>query len=128
MELVHAIVEALTPLLLTVLTWAGYQLAQWFRTKTKNTVVRDLMNRATDAAIAAVSDVAQTYANEIKAASQDGKLTREECAAAKDKAIEKAKILIGPEGLKVLAKIVGGDQVDEFLGTKVEEAVARGKY
>jgi hypothetical protein len=71
----------------------------------------------------AVLAVSQTYVDALKAANADGKLTDQEKAEAKAKALALIKQNLGPVGLRKLAKIIGVD-VDGWLGTKLEAAVA----
>ncbi len=89
----------------------------------KSGTVRDIVSRALTEVGDAVLAVTQTYVDEIKLASADGKLTDEEKAHAKAKAVALIKSNIGLEGIKKLARIIGVD-VDGWLGTKVEAAVA----
>lgn len=87
-------------------------------------LIREYVARAWDETKAAVLLVGQTYTDEIKAGRADGKLTSEEKAIAKRRAIEAAKKNIGMEGLKRLARIF---DVDDWLGDKVEAVVAATK-
>jgi hypothetical protein len=70
----------------------------------------------------AVLEVSQTYADAIKSGKQDGKLTDEEAAEAKRRAIAIAKSNIGAKGLARLGRVLGIG-VDGWLGTKVEATV-----
>lgn len=81
-------------------------------------VIRRALTEVGDAVLATT----QTYVTAIKAANADGKLTDVEKAEAKALAIATAKKLIGPEGLKRLSKIIGGD-LDSWIGTKIEAAL-----
>src|SRR5690606_7267735 len=92
--------------------------------KVGNEYVRGVLERAWQEVKAAVAEVAQVYADALKAANKDGKLTDREKAEAKNLAIEVAKSNLGKKGLAALARILGaGDAVEKWLGNKVEAAV-----
>lgn len=79
--------------------------------------------RATDAVYTAVSEVGQTFVDAIKEGRADGKLTDDEKKSAKKLAEARARELIGPKGLAVLAEIMGVGGVDKFIDSKIEAAV-----
>ena len=92
----------------------------------KNQKIAGILGRAYDAVRTAVLEVAQTYADEIKKGSADGKLTPEERVMAKRAAIDKAKSYLGSKGVKQLAKVIGLD-VDNWFGGAVERTVKETK-
>jgi len=112
----------------TVLAWllallTGV-LVRYVWVKVGNEYVRGVLERAWQEVKAAVAEVAQVYADALKAANKDGKLTDREKAEAKNLAIEVAKSNLGKKGLAALARILGaGDAVEKWLGNKVEAAV-----
>lgn len=92
----------------------------------KDGTAKEIVSRALTEVGHAVLAVTQTYVSAIKAASEDGVLTDQEKAEAKAKAIALVKQNIGKDGLLKLAKILGVD-LDGWLGTKIEAAVATAK-
>lgn len=109
------------------ITWVAVALAalvaKYVIAKIDNETVRKYVGRAWTEVKSAVAEVYQTYVAELKAASADGKLTDEEKAEAKKKAIALAKSNIGKKGLARLVRILGIDALDDWLGTQVEAAV-----
>jgi hypothetical protein len=84
---------------------------------------RDVASRAMNEIVFAVNEVAQVYADAIKDARKDGKLTDEEKAEAKRLAIEAAKRNLGPPGIKRLGRVLGIEDVTDWIAGKVESAV-----
>ena len=113
----------------TVLAWLGALLvgllSKYVIGKIKSGAVHDIMQRALIEVDTAVSYVWQTYAKSLKAANEDGKLTAAEKETAKDLALAAAKSYIGTKGIKSLARILGLDSVDSWLGGKIESSVVR---
>lgn len=83
--------------------------------------------RATDAIYTAVKDIGQTYVDAIKEGAADGKLTDGEKKSAKKMAEARARELIGPAGIAVLAEVLGGAGVGKFIGSKIEAVVKDSK-
>lgn len=124
-ELGLKVLEILSPLLLAALTWLAAKVAQLISAKVKNEYLRGVLVRLDDAVLAAVREVHQVTVEALKAANADGKLTPEEKAQVKAKAIEAVKSHLGMKGLGELAKVLGlgGDAVEKMLSTRVEAAV-----
>lgn len=91
--------------------------------KIKNDWARGVLDRAYAEIKAAVLEVAQVYADEIKDARADGKLTADERDDAKLKALTIAKANIGTKGLARLARVLGITSLDHWLANKVEANV-----
>ena len=96
---------------------------KWIRTKTSNEYLCGVMERLEKLANMIVKDVQQTVADELKKASKDGKLSREEMNQTFDAAFDLLKKYLGPVGLAELIRIFGIEQTDDFLKSKIEEAV-----
>jgi len=113
------------------LTWGLVTLASvgvaFLLKQIKSDKVREIVGRALHEVGAAVWEVKQTYVDELKAASLDGKLTDEEKKAAMDKAIAIAKTNIGMKGLDRLGRILNLDLsgVEKWLKNKAEVAVGQ---
>lgn len=108
------------------LTFAGGLLATLILKQLREGTAKTIVSRALTEVGDAVLAVSQTYVSALKAAAADGKLTAEEKAEAKAKAIAIVKQNLGMAGLKKLAKILGVD-VDGWLGNKIEAAVGAAK-
>jgi hypothetical protein len=109
-----------------VLVAVGGLVARLILGQIKAGKVREIVERALDEIGDAVLEVAKTYVESLKLAAADGKLTDAEKADAKLQALQTAKRNIGPDGLKRLARVLGfdGALLDQWLGTKIEAAVA----
>jgi len=109
---------ALLLAIFTVIAWLFMHLL-WNRIK--DSKYAKYILRAGQELRASINEVSQTYVAELKAASEDGKLTDEEKKAALQKAIDKFKSNYGVKGLKRLSKILGlGDKLDGWLTTQAE--------
>jgi len=131
---VSSVAPASAGLLPTVLSWGdkvlswvlallGTLLSTYVIRKYLSGSVRDILSRALAEVVDAVMEVKQTYADGLKAGAEDGKLTREEAAEAKARALAVVKSNVGAKGLARLARVIGVD-VDRWLGTKVESTLA----
>lgn len=112
--LITAVVIPLMPLLL-----------KWLNAKIKNDNLREIAFQVEDAALAAVKSVYQTYIEELKFKRADGKLTDDEKAEAKDRALDHAKEIMGPEARKLALKLFknNGFEVNKLIRHKIEAAV-----
>jgi hypothetical protein len=124
-ELGLKMLEVLSPVLLAALTWLAAKAAQFIHAKVKNEYLRGVLVRLDDAVLAAVREVHQVTVEELKAASADGRLTPEERARVRARAIETVRTHLGTRGLGELAKVLGLDDggIEKLLATRVEAAV-----
>ena len=112
-----------------VLAWVATLLAGLFAryilVKIGREVAQKYLGRSWIEVKSAVAEVYQTYVSALKEANLDGKLTAEEKAEAKSRALKVAKANIGKKGLSRLLRILGleSDALDTWLGTQVEAAV-----
>jgi len=95
----------------------------WVVKSIKSKTARELVSRALDEVVDAVQAVYQRFVSGMKA---EGTFSRDAAKLAFEMAMREAKSNIGAQGLRRLARIVGVD-VDRWLGTKVESAVAEVK-
>jgi hypothetical protein len=84
---------------------------------------QDVISRAMNEIAFAVREVAQVYADAIKEANADGKLTDAEKAEAKRLAIAAAKRNLGAAGLKRLGRVLGLEDVTDWIAGHTEAAV-----
>lgn len=124
-EIGWKVFQALSPLLLAALTWAAAKAAQLINAKVRGEYLRGVLLRLDDAVLAAVREVHQVTVEEFKAASADGRLTPEERARVKAKAIETVRTHLGTRGVAELAKVLGLDDggLEKVLSTRIEAAV-----
>lgn len=118
-------VEALAPVLMAALTWAGLKVAALINAKTKNEYLRGVFLRLNDAVLAAVRETEQTIVAELKTAAADGKLTDLEKLTVKRAALDSVKMHFGPAGIGEIAKTLNLDQdgLERMIGARVEAAV-----
>jgi hypothetical protein len=94
----------------------------WISTKTKNAKMDKYIGYALDAVYAAVSDVMQTYVDDIKAS---GKLTEEQKEEAKQKALVKVKNIMSVATYKALGEAYG--DVEQWLQSNIQAEVKEQK-
>ncbi len=72
-----------------------------------------------------VKNIQQTVVDDIKAASADGKISREEARRIKDNAIQQVLSYLGPKGCTELHGTLGlkDGAAESFIASKVEAAV-----
>ncbi len=116
----------------SVIAWmASFVLAallKFIADKTEDNKYGKYVGRGVTEISDAVAEVYQTYVKSLKFYSEDGTLTDDEKATAKDMAIEAAKANLGMKGVKRLSKVLGfglpGDALDDWMESKVEATVA----
>jgi len=84
------------------------------------------LGRVDETMMAIVTDLYNTEVEALKAAAADGKLTAEEKAMLKTKAVDSLKSWLGPKGVGELGKIFNGS-ADAALAAHVEKAVTIAK-
>ncbi|HQE19898.1 MAG TPA: hypothetical protein PK607_15475 [Aggregatilineales bacterium] len=128
-------VEALLPLIVMMLTIALGYLAGWLRQqarKVQQEVVQESFLAAIDemerVAYDAIDATNQVLVEDLKEASEDGKLTREEAARAMRKAMEYFQNHITPGALQVLQAAYGPIEqwLEEYLEAQLAKAKAKG--
>lgn len=100
---------------------ALYQGVMYIRKKTNNEAVENALTRISRTVRTVVDGLSQTMAAELRALSEDGKLTKEDAASLKNLAVEAVKNQI-PYAIQ---QIVAGGVVslDSFISDKIEQAV-----
>src|SRR5690606_8548412 len=86
-ELFSSLIEILTPVLVAGLTFLSAWLARLITAKVKGEYLRGVLVRLDEAVFTAVKSVAQTYADALKTAREDGKLEPAERQEAKRRAL-----------------------------------------
>ena len=124
-EVGYKVFQVLSPVLLAALTWVAAKTAQLIHAKVRSEVLRGVLLRVDDAILAAVREVHQVTVEELKSASADGRLTPEDRARVKARAIETVRAHLGARGVAELAKVLGLESggVEKLLSTRLEAAV-----
>lgn len=127
-EMTFRIIEILLPAVLALAGAAIYLGAAYLRKRTEaiesehvRAIVWDALDRARIAARNAVQATAQTYVDDLKAAREDGKITNEEAAEARRRALQQFKTQMGDIGLSELEAVVG--DVTEWFESYLEAVV-----
>lgn len=121
----HAILSEVGVVVIPILaTFITGLLSKLIMTKVNNEFASGVLDRAQKEVFAATAEIGMTYVKKIKESAADGELTDAEKKAAKDAAVSVAKSNIGKKGLNSLAKVVGGENVSNWIGNKVETSVA----
>jgi len=123
-ELVITLLQVAGPLALSGLTWLAGQLALWAKAKTGNQKAATAVMSLNDVIGSTVTWAFQTFVEAAKA-KNGGTLTAEDAKAAKDKVMERIRLIYSPEGLAAAAKIIGIDpaSVEKYISTKIETMV-----
>jgi len=118
----ETVIEILSAVGLALLGAVGVALRAWLAEKVKSELLKGGLLRVTDAALTAVQSVAQSYSDDLKAASADGKLTADERQAARDQALQRMKHLLGEAGLSEVQRVFGvyGASLDSALLDRIE--------
>jgi len=128
------VLEALVPLVAMAITVAISMLATWLRRqaeKVSQEVVQDSLLAAIIEAEQvgrdAIMATQQVLVEDLKEASEDGKLTREEAARAMRKAMEYFQNHITPGALQVLQAAYIEQWLEEYLEAQLAKAKAKAK-
>lgn len=119
----EAFIKILTPLIITLGGVAMAHLTAWIKSKTHNTTITGALDVLKDVVAATVQELEQTTVKALR--DNNGRLDGKVADTVKASALQKLKMLYGPEGLKDLAKRLGvsDDGVLRLIGTLIEQAV-----
>lgn len=130
------VVPAAFTVLAALITFGGKKLISLIDAKTKTEhasaktiLVGGILARLTAAVQTVVLDVNGTIKAEMVKAAEDGKITDDEKAEIKDRALSRLKTHIGLKGLAEIVEILGvsSNLVDTFLGSHLEAAIEGSK-
>jgi hypothetical protein len=119
------LLNILSPLLVAVLTWASWKMANYIKAHTKNQQVQAALLRLNDAVATAVESVEQTLVSNFKMAG-NGKLSPDDGAKARTRALDQIKSNLGTKGLSDMMSVLGVETtsaMDGLLAAKVEAHV-----
>ncbi len=113
------------PLATFGIVWLGDKLGDLILHRVKNEQLRRLLLRLDDMVLTVVKELHQTVVADLKAASADGRIDREERRRIKETAVRQVKTYLGAQGLEDLASSLGvwDMAVDDLIGSKIEATV-----
>ena len=115
--------EILAAALIALLGIISTHLITYIKTK----AAQEFAERVQKLATVVVQDTWETFVEEMKA-NNDGKLTKENAALARAKALEGLKKYLGPRGLKAIMYLIGKGEIealtiDEYLTCEIHAAL-----
>jgi hypothetical protein len=111
------LIDAVAPLAVSVLAAVFSYIAALIAKKIKSETVREVATRISELTQSVVLSVQQTYVDNLRSAAQDG-------------VISSAEAHLGPKGKAEALKAFGfanEEQLDAYLSTQIEAAVAKAK-
>lgn len=120
-------IYVLAPLLMALLSWGSLRLASLIQAHVRNAYAQGALLRLNDAVSTVVTQLAQTEVEALKAKAADGKLSAEDAAELRDKAVAQVRGYLGKNGVAALQKVFDTDAIQKVIEAKVEAAVAEGK-
>lgn len=124
-EIVAICMQTLLPIIGTVISglasWGLIELNKYVRTRTKNESINDALSHVTHTVETTVKDLEQTMVKELKAASADGKLTRQDALSLKDVAVMRIKSQV-PDAIQKAAAL-GVKSLGDLIEAKIEKTV-----
>lgn len=127
--LVTFAVQNVLPLLLTAATgifaWAGIWAKNLIKAKVKNVQLAGILDRLADHVNAAVLEAEQAVRPTLQSVINSGTLSKFDSITLRNDVISTVKEHLGKNGVSELASILGISDIDSFIRTQVEAAVAR---
>lgn len=123
---ISLLVTVLAPVLAALLLLLSARIERAIVVHVRQTELRTLLLRLNDAAFDAVGLIQQTVVTGMKDAAKDGKLTAEERQQVAALAADRARELMGAEGIRRVREVLGTDDaaIERILVAKIERAVA----
>jgi hypothetical protein len=116
---------AISPVLLAALTLASAYAAKLINAKVRNEYARGALLRLNDAAGTIVHETQQATIDDLKAASEDGRIDESELDEIKSNAIERVRTYLGKNGLRELERVFDRDAIETAIQSKIEAEVLR---
>lgn len=117
--------EALSPVILLLVTWLSAELQKLISTKVKNAQLQAALLHLQESVIHTVAELEQTLVAAIRLANADGKITDEEKANLAKVALESVKNQLGTNNIAVIQSVLGVLDIDKFITTRIESEVMR---
>jgi hypothetical protein len=121
------LLNILSPLLVAVLTWASWKMANYIKAHTKNQQVQAALLRLNDAVTTSVEAVEQTLVSNFKMAG-NGTLSPDDGNKARKQALDQIKANLGNKGLSDMMSVLGVETpaaMEGLLAYKVEAHVLK---
>ncbi len=126
-ELQGQILSAVVTLVGLAASWAIVSARQWLQQRVQNEYVQQLLLRLADGVEVGVRQVAQTVLPAVKAAAQDGKLTKDEANNLRELAKEAAIDQLTLVDRKKLEQFFDKDQLQRKLDQLIEAQIQKMK-
>lgn len=129
-EVIAAFAAALASVLVALIGWLGRKAGTWLEAKTHSASFACATEKLTQTTQLLVQKAESTLVRELKAASADGKLTKEEGREVLTQVLEEAKMYLGKKGLAELQVCLGhaGEEgkaiIDQMLESHIESRLA----
>jgi hypothetical protein len=130
---IMAVVSLLATVLLGLLAWASAAVKRWLSAKADHAVAHAAATKVFNVTEGLVREAEQTLVKEAKAATEDGKLTKEDAIRIRDEVVKRAVEHLGANGLGSLQRAFGhnGDKgptmMERMLRTAIEARVSEQK-
>jgi hypothetical protein len=122
-SILHQAITALAPLLLALLTLASAYAAKLINAKVRNEYARGALLRLNDAVATVVRETQQTTIEDLKAASEDGRIDPEELEEIQANSLQRVRVYLGKRGVSELERVFDRDAIEEAIKAKIEAAV-----
>jgi len=128
-EVLTIIIQVLVPVLATALGTVLIALANnassYLKQRTNSNILKRYISLLDSVVVDVVRGLNQSTVEAIKAAAEDGKLTKEEITMISAQALESVKNILGVRGIEVLRLVF--EDLDALIATKIERAVGEAK-
>jgi hypothetical protein len=123
-ELWAKLIDAFTPVLLALVSWACWKASQWIDEKVKDSRLQHVLTLLCETIPNVVEEMEQTLVWNLKVKrGAAGKLTEEQSNEVKTKAIDKVVSQLGPE-FRQLVKITGSEgAAKSVIESRIESQV-----
>ncbi len=119
--MIKYVLPALIPTIGSFLTWGLAEMSKFFKVKKESEVASKAFKEVSEIVNVVVSDVAQGMASDIKEASLDGKLSKEEKELLKKQAVDKVFKHLPEMTKKTVSLSV--NSLQNFIEDKIEQVV-----
>lgn len=121
----QVLVPAALSVVSSVVSWVGFEIAKYVRTKTKNEKINNALAAVTDTVESVVAELDETVVRELKKASSDGRISSGDALKIKTEAVESVKKQL--PGVVKSAVSMSAETLDLFIKTRIERAVSEKK-
>jgi hypothetical protein len=124
-ELALKALQVVSPLLMAALGWMATRLAKLINARIHSEHTRDVLLRLEQIVFTVVREVQQVMVDELKADSDNGRLSFNARERVKRAALDTVRDELGKRGLAELARVLGREEhtIDHVLVTRIEAAV-----